>query len=190
MSALHRTSMSRITRVFAVSLACAGLLSGGPAYARQAPAAPPKPADPQQKPADPKSGESGQPSATSGAPAPPAANAPYSYDPQGRRDPFISLLSRGSDPTSATSRPSGLPGMMIAEVAVKGIIRDRSGYIAMVTGTGTKTLVVRVGDRLMDGTVKAITADSVVFSEDVNDPLSMVKQKEVRKTVRPADGGR
>ena len=42
----------------------------------------------------------------------------------------------------------------------------------------------------MDGTVKAITADSVVFSQDVNDPLSMVKQKEVRKTVRPADGGR
>jgi len=38
--------------------------------------------------------------------------------------------------------------------------------------------------------VKSITADTVVFSEDVNDPLSMVKQKEVRKAVRPADGGR
>ena len=38
--------------------------------------------------------------------------------------------------------------------------------------------------------VKAITADSVVFLQDVNDPLSMVKQKEVRKTVRSADGGR
>jgi hypothetical protein len=40
----------------------------------------------------------------------------------------------------------------------------------------------------MDGSIKAITNDSVVFSQDVNDPLSMVKQKEVRKTVRPADG--
>jgi hypothetical protein len=40
----------------------------------------------------------------------------------------------------------------------------------------------------MDGSVKAITNDSVVFAQDVNDPLSMVKQKEVRKTVRPADG--
>ena len=60
----------------------------------------------------------------------------------------------------------------------------------MVQGTAPKTFTIRPGDKLMDGTVKAITADSVVFSEDVNDPLSMVKQKEVRKTVRPADGGR
>jgi hypothetical protein len=42
----------------------------------------------------------------------------------------------------------------------------------------------------MDGTVIAITADTVVFSQEVTDPLSAVKQKEVRKTVRPADGGR
>ena len=130
--------------------------------------------------------------ATSGTPAPaaPAAAgaAPYSYDPQGRRDPFVSLVARGSDPGSAASRPSGLPGLLISEVAVKGIVRDRSGLIAMVQGTGTKTFIVRPGEKLMDGSVKAITNDSVVFSQDVNDPLSMVKQKEVRKTVRPADG--
>lgn len=130
--------------------------------------------------------------ATSGTPAPapaaaPAA-APYSYDPQGRRDPFVSLVARGSDPGSAASRPSGLPGLLISEVAVKGIVRDRTGLIAMVQGTGTKTFIVRTGEKLMDGSVKAITNDGVVFSQDVNDPLSMVKQKEVRKTVRPADG--
>ena len=131
--------------------------------------------------------------ATSGTPAPPApaaVAAPYSYDPQGRRDPFVSLVARGSDPGSAASRPSGLPGLLISEVAVKGIVRDRSGLIAMVQGTGTKTFIVRPGEKLMDGSVKAITSDSVVFAQDVNDPLSMVKQKEVRKTVRPADGGR
>ena len=130
--------------------------------------------------------------ATSGTPAPAApaapAAAPYSYDPQGRRDPFVSLVARGSDPGSAASRPSGLPGLLISEVAVKGIVRDRSGLIAMVQGTGTKTFIVRAGEKLMDGSVKAITNDSVVFAQDVNDPLSIVKQKEVRKTVRPADG--
>ena len=129
--------------------------------------------------------------ATSGTPAPAApAAAPYSYDPQGRRDPFVSLVARGSDPGSAASRPSGLPGLLISEVAVKGIVRDRSGLIAMVQGTGTKTFIVRAGEKLMDGSVKAITNDSVVFAQDVNDPLSMVKQKEVRKMVRSADGGR
>ena len=62
--------------------------------------------------------------------------------------------------------------------------------MVMIQGPDTKTFIVRSGEKLMDGTVKAITADSVVFSQDVNDPLSMVKQKEIRKTVRSASGGR
>ena len=133
------------------------------------------------------------PAATTGAPAPQPAPAPpaaYSYEPAGRRDPFVSLLTRGSDPRSTSTRIPGLPGVMIAEATVKGIVRDRSGFIAMIQGTGTKTFIVRAGEKLMDGTVKAIAADSVVFLQDVNDPLSMVKQKEVRKPVRSADGGR
>jgi Tfp pilus assembly protein PilP len=139
----------------------------------------------QQPSAAPQPVEKG--STTNGTPAP---APPYSYDPQGRRDPFLSLIARGSDPGSAATRPAGLPGLLISEVAVKGVVRDRSGLIAMVQGPGTKTFIVRPGEKLMDGTVKAITNDSVVFSQDVNDPLSMVKQKEVRKTVRSADGGR
>jgi hypothetical protein len=50
--------------------------------------------------------------------------------------------------------------------------------------------VIRAGDRLMDGTVKAIVQDAVVFSQDVNDPLSLVKQKEIRKNMRSPEGGR
>lgn len=126
------------------------------------------------------------------APAPPPPPA-YTYEPEGRRDPFVSLLARGSDPTSAASRPPGLPGLLINEVIVKGIVRDRAGFIAMVQGPDTKTFIVRSGDKLMDGTVKSITADTVVFSQDVNDPLSLVKQREVRKAVRPLEdqrGGR
>ena len=41
----------------------------------------------------------------------------------------------------------------------------------------------------MDGTVKSIVQDAVVFSQDVNDPLSLVKQKEIRKTLRSRRGG-
>ena len=156
------------------ALVSAGLLCGTTGYAQEKPA--PAPA--------------GRPSATTGAPAPPNAAAPYSYDPAGRRDPFVSLLARGSDPQTTSTRPAGLAGLLVSEVSVKGIIRDRTGFIAMLQGAGTKTFTVRPGEKLMDGTVKAITADTVVFSEDVNDPLSMVKQKEVRKAVRPADGGR
>jgi type IV pilus assembly protein PilP len=124
------------------------------------------------------------------AEAQPAEKPAYTYSPEGRRDPFLSLLARGSDPTSAAARPAGLPGLLINEIVVKGIVRDKNGFIGMVQGPDTKTHIVRAGDKLMDGTVKSITSDTVVFSQDVSDPLSLVKQREVRKAVRPVEGGR
>jgi hypothetical protein len=45
---------------------------------------------------------------------------------------------------------------------------------------------VRVNDRFLDGFVRAITADTLVLIQDVNDPLSVTKQREVRKTLRAA----
>lgn len=133
-----------------------------------------------------------QPAPAPAAPAAPPAleSAAYAYDPAGRRDPFVSLLARGTDARSPGNRPAGLSGLLIGEVTVKGIVRDRSGFIAMVQGPDTRTFIIRSGEKLMDGTVKAITAETVVFSQDVNDPLSLVKQKEIRKNVRSADGGR
>jgi Tfp pilus assembly protein PilP len=117
------------------------------------------------------------------------AAAPYAYDAQGRRDPFVSLVARGTGERTSRSA-TGPGGLLIGEITVKGIVRDRSGFIAMIQGPDTKTFIVRSGEKLLDGAVKAITADTVVFSQEINDPLSLVKQKEVRKTVRPADGGR
>lgn len=116
--------------------------------------------------------------------APPQQKPAYAYDPAGRRDPFVSLLGRGADPGSMASRPAGLAGILINEVSLKGIMRDRTGFVAIVRGPDNKTYFVRPGDRLMDGTVKSIVADAVVFSQDVNDPLSLVKQREIRKSLR------
>ena len=128
------------------------------------------------------------------APAPagdaPAAPAAYTYSPDGRRDPFVSLSGRGTDTQQVGARPPGLPGLLINEISIKGIIRDRSGFIAMIQGADNRTYVIRAGDRLMDGTVKAIVQDTVVFSQDVTDPLSLVKQKEIRKNLRSTEGGR
>ena len=60
-----------------------------------------------------------------------------------------------------------------------------SGFIAMIQAPDNKTYIVRSGDRLFDGAVKTITQDGVVFSQDVNDPLSLVKQREVPKRSAP-----
>ena len=164
-----------ILRSFVVGVATSAVLLAAASSTAQTPAPAAQPAQ-AAKPA------------TAQTPPPPPPPPAYTYEPEGRRDPFVSLLARGSDPTSAASRPPGLPGLLINEVIVKGIVRDRSGFIAMVQGPDTKTFIVRSGDKLMDGTVKSITADTVVFSQDVNDPLSLVKQREVRKAVRPTEG--
>lgn len=127
------------------------------------------------------------------APAPPKQELPviepgYAYQPDGRRDPFISLLGRGEQTPSTGARPSGLSGLLIGEVTVKGVLRDRSGFMAMLQAPDNKTYVVRVGDKLLDGSVKSISQEQVIFSQNVNDPLSLVKQREVPKPVRQAEG--
>ena len=124
------------------------------------------------------------------APAQPALEVPatWTYDPEGRRDPFASLLGRGNDPRSQANRPDGLAGLLIADVTVKGIVRERAGFMATIRSADGKTYIVRPGDQLFDGSVKSIQPDRVVFSQDVNDPLSLVKQREIPKAVRDADG--
>lgn len=174
------------------ALAAAGMtLLMGAALLAQAPAPAVPPAA--TAPPVPAQAPAGTPAAAAPPPAGTAAPAPepaYTYDPAGRRDPFVSLLGRGTDGKPSGARVAGVPGLLINEVSIKGIIRDRSGFIAMVQGADNRTYVVRAGDRLMDGTVKAIVQDAVVFSQDVNDPLSLVKQKEIRKNLRSSEGGR
>ena len=147
-----------------------------------------------QSTAKPQGSQPAAPAATTGTPPRAACRRAGAVHLRAGRAAAIrsSACSRAAAIPRVASDEGGraCPGVLIAEVTVKGIVRDRSGFIAMIQGTGTKTFIVRAGEKLMDGTVKAITADSVVFSQDVNDPLSMVKQKEVRKTVRSADGGR
>jgi hypothetical protein len=83
-------------------------------------------------------------------------------------------------------RPAGLPGMLIGEVTVKGTFKSpKGGFLALLQAPDGRTYTVKQGDKVFDGSVKAITAEAVVFSQDVNDPLSLVKQREVRKSIRP-----
>jgi Tfp pilus assembly protein PilP len=131
-----------------------------------------------------------RPAAAVQAASPAPTQSAYSYQADGRRDPFVSLLGRGSDPNSTANRPTGLPGLLIDELAIRGIINDRAGFVAMIQGPDNKTYMVRPGERLMDGSVKSITGDSVVFSQDVNDPLSTVKQRERVKKLRSNEEGR
>lgn len=120
------------------------------------------------------------------APTPPQG---FDYDAEGRRDPFVSLVRRGVDPagSAASRRSAGLAGLGTAEVTLRGTLQSRDGYVGILQGSDSRTYIVRVGDRLADGTVRSITASALVILQQVNDPLSLEKQREVRKTIRQAE---
>jgi len=110
----------------------------------------------------------------------------YTYDPAGRRDPFINLLGTGTgaEARQVAKKGDGPSGMTVAEISVRGVMQSRNGLIAMVQGPDNKTYIVHPGDKLLDGAIKSITPQGLVIEQAVNDPLSVVKQREVRKLLR------
>lgn len=115
-------------------------------------------------------------------PAPPPVDS-FTYNPEGRRDPFVSLLTKGNERRlpHPGQEVDGAAGLAVDDLSVKGIVSSPGGLLAMVQGPDKKTYLVRQNDKLLDGVVKAITPEGLVILQDVNDPLSLVKQKEVRK---------
>jgi hypothetical protein len=122
----------------------------------------------------------------------------YTYNPQGRRDPFVSLVKPGLGERGKV-RPQGLPGFLIQEVALKGVVKTQGGglgaaaqpgFIAILQDTQGKSYFVTVGQRLFDGVIVAIDAGSVSFRQEVTDPLSPVRTRDVRKTLYPSEEAR
>ena len=167
--------MKRTTLPVWLAVMCLSGVAPGTAWQAQPPVQPPA-----QPPLDPAVS---QPEQT----APPEV---YSYDPAGRRDPFVSLLNRGAELGPLSERPTGLAGLSVNEVSLRGIILSEGAYIAVLQAPDNKTYLVRGEDQLFDGSVKSITADAVIFLQEVNDPLSLVKEREVRRGLRDAEEGR
>jgi type IV pilus assembly protein PilP len=119
-----------------------------------------------------------------GAPAgPPLPLENYSYQPEGRRDPFMSLLGVGGE-TQGKKGGSGAAAFTLAEISVRGIVLSKGQLLAMVQAPDDKTYVIHQGDKLADGVVKTVTPQGLVVIQDINDPLSVQKQREVRKLLR------
>ena len=187
---MTRTLRFHSLAVALVFAATSGL--AGQTQAKQpapAPAPPPAPAPSSATPAP-----APAPTAGTTGPAAPAPAGPqlepqgYTYDPQGRRDPFISLLRRGSDLARSSAigaRPAGLAGLETSEVTLKGTLASKGTYVGILQGSDNKTYIVKAGDKLLDGTIRTINPDSMVITQQVTDPLSLEKQREVRKPLRP-----
>lgn len=129
----------------------------------------------------------------------PAADLPeppgdYSYSPGGRRDPFTSLTTKSGPIAGAVpgTVPKGAAGIAVDELNVKGIVHSNGSYVAMVSGASgnRQTYTVKAGSLLLDGTVQSISAEAVVILQQVSDPLSLQKQRQVRKPLRTQEEGK
>lgn len=114
----------------------------------------------------------------------PSGTDTYRYDPQGRRDPFRSLVGP-SRPIERGDRPEGVPGFLIDETDLQGVVQTRAGMVAMIKGPDNKGYLVRVGDKLYDGEVIRMDKQSVVFRQEVNDPTRIERFREVVKDLVP-----
>jgi len=154
----------------------------------QTPAAQPPAA---AKPAAPAPPAPAQPAAAPPATPAPASQPPvpenYTYQPDGRRDPFLNLLGTGAEPRALSRRGEGPAGLSVSDISVRGVMQSRGALIAMIQGPDNKTYIVHQGDKFLDGTIKSVTAQGLIVIQEVNDPLSLVKQREIRKFLRSVE---
>jgi Tfp pilus assembly protein PilP len=123
----------------------------------------------------------------------------YTYNSQGRRDPFVSLQRPVSADRGPKTRKPGMEGFLIQEVALKGIVKTKGGglgsarqpgFIAVLLGADGKSYFVTTGQRLYDGAIVSVDATAVMFRQEVTDQLSPVKTREVRKSLNALEEAR
>lgn len=124
------------------------------------------------------------------------AAAQGGYDAGGRRDPFVSLLApkatapTRTDAAAPVSRPgAGLLGVAISDVQVKGVIRSGATFVAILAGPDGHTFMAKQQDKLMNGSIKGIERDAVVFTERVTDAAGAMRSRDVRKVLRSTSAG-
>ena len=112
----------------------------------------------------------------------------YTYDPAGRRDPFVNLLIgiKAKGPLA----PKG--ALTVGDAKVVGITQGSSGYTAIVVGADNKARFMKAGDKLFDGQIISIEKDRVIFRQDFteeNPAAPGLRSKEVEKRLNPVQEG-
>jgi len=112
-----------------------------------------------------------------------------SYDPYGRRDPFVPVLQQlglGSiDPTLPPLQRVGL-----TEMDLIAVLWGAYGYTAMVQTPDGNGYTVRRGTRIgpNNGVVSAITEKGIVVQERFTDVYGTKQEREYVKLLHPKEG--
>ena len=111
------------------------------------------------------------------APSDPDVEVPPLYVPGGRRDPF--RPPGASEGRTGVCAGSGLEAFRIRSLALRGLVLTPKGRLAMLLAPDQRSYFATPGDRLCDGTIAAVTPDSVVFLERTDDPLRQPRSRSV-----------
>ena len=113
----------------------------------------------------------------------------FLYQSAGLRDPFVSLAF-GVEVLPLAARPPGLQGMLIQEITLKGIVKTKDHYIAMIQGTDNKSYFARKGEKLYDGRIQSMNEARVIFRREINNPLRIESFQQVEKVLNPVEEGK
>ena len=95
---------------------------------------------------------------------------------------------RTEDATLAGPRPDGIPGLLIDDIVLSGIVKTAKGFVAQETDAQRKrSYVLKLGDQLYDGDVISISRSEVIFKQIVQDPTAPKPFREVVKALDPKD---
>lgn len=130
--------------------------------------------------------------ASSGVPAVtepilPIGRGGYVYLPEGRRDPFLSILDMAKANVNAGPLPENLPPLQrfnVAELTVVGIVWGGFGYTAMIQAPDGRGYTVQRGTKIgtSNGVVTAVTEKAVIVEERFTDIFG---KKQVREYAKP-----
>jgi len=108
------------------------------------------------------------------------AGSEKKYNPNGRRDPFISPVVSHAGGSGCSS---GKKCLEIGAINLQGIVRSETGFIAVVSNGMNKAYFLRENDPVFNGYVVKITGDSIVFQETLQDRLGKTFTREVVKKI-------
>jgi hypothetical protein len=102
------------------------------------------------------------------------------YNPNGKRDPFLSpVVSHAGGSGCSTGKKC----LDIGTISLRGIVHAESGFIAVVSNGLNKAYFLHENDPVFNGYVVKITGDSIVFQETLQDRLGKSFTREVVKKI-------
>jgi Tfp pilus assembly protein PilP len=118
---------------------------------------------------------------------PPPENVPaltvqtgFTYNPQGRRDPFKNLLA-GRDMREKAA--VGENQMFIDDLVLSGIVKNKNVFTALIGMPQGFPMFAKVGDKFADGYVLSISETQVVLRKTHERGIPLVRPRDIIKEI-------